>query len=423
MARFTCRLKATALVRPLCRKRRKPLSNSEIEIKYHSGEDGYYVEKKNPIFHAVVKTDGNPENPKVEEWLKFIAARVPGNIFRSWQAFGRAVADRNNIGSEAALIIFYNPEKKIWGAYPPKQDLSSVHVDYSGVTEAAEKFRAENGKEWMIAGTLHTHPGGAEPSFTDEKDEEGMDGIHFIVPDFGKPVERGVTCHITCSKTRFEVSKIERVINWDVKETEVFPEKWFGQLVVSEGGRRYGRGWNRGYGYYSGYTFNRSEDDATTWTGKVNGKDVDLLDNLLEAPELPKVLKMIGFSKKERKLLIAQHEDVLSDVLFAFDYARDALSEINDTRDPVTSQERSHFLQKSATATEACLDALARIANRFLGKKVDALVEYMDSKKEDEDDEDEDDGKEDVPRAESDGKIDRISQQGSEFNKGECCGD
>ena len=340
----------------------------EPEIKFICTEDGHAVQKKNGLIHATVPIDKYPEGEKVESELTFVGKKIQGPMFRSWQAFAREVAKRNNGNAEAALTLFYNPVEKKWNAYPPKQDLSAAHVDYSGMTEVVMKFREKHGKDWMVAGTFHSHPDSAFASFTDEKDEEKMDGVHLIIPRFGHGGENGICCHITCSKERFVVKSMAFMLDFSTKGEEKYPEEWLEQIKFGRKGITH-YGGHQGGGSYPAWTHASRKDSHTV---NVNGKDVNLLGKRFDAIELNPLLKAIGYSKKERKFLMRYEED-LDDINKIFDHAREAVVFAAEIRGTVSGNEHDQIIEKSGRAAEAVLDCIAATCNRIL--KYDAAPE------------------------------------------------
>ncbi len=276
-----------------------------------NGEDGYYLKKENAIFKATVKVDRNPDADPVKESLLFIAKKIPGNVFRTWQKFADEVARRapGNWGSEAALLLFYHPEKKEWAAYPPEQKLSSAFVDFSGVTDAMKAFRDTNGKEWLLAGTFHSHPGGSSsPSGTDIKDEKDLDGIHIIVPNFGRDEAKNITIHACASRARFQFKKAHHVIDFAAEGPEEFPDVWFSQL------KKEGPDHNKraSITYYGGRDF----DFGQTFVGWSNVKDVR------------KVLKKLDLKKKDIEYLVDNYEGLYEPMVEALDKIRSAYEDL-----------------------------------------------------------------------------------------------
>lgn len=358
----------------------------ECKIEFLQGEDGYYKKITNPLFEAVVKTEKNPDMLPVDESLTYHAKKIPGPVFRSWQAFCREVAQRNKGYSEAGLILAYHPGKKEWDAFPPKQDLSSVHVDFSGVTEAIQKFREKFGKEWLIAGTLHSHPGSAFPSSIDEGDEENMDGVHIIVPDFGKGGEKGINAHIVASKERFVVKHVPGfLVDFSIEGEKKYPDDWINQckfdtgarkktLYSGEGyygGRRY-PGYVDGYGYQTGNEFVYKGEGAKTFKLTVENREMNVLAEQFENVEAKTLLKKLGFSKAQRKYLIKNFEDDLSDIMSAFDAARECLKYVKGLRGEVVKSERERIIDEAGKAVERSLEAFYFISNRIIQQASDA---------------------------------------------------
>jgi proteasome lid subunit RPN8/RPN11 len=288
---------------------------NKMEMIY--GEDGYYLRKENSLFKAVVKVDKNPEADPVKESLLFVAAKIPGNVFRTWQKFANEVARRapGTWGSEAALLLFYHPEKKEWAAYPPEQKLSSAFVDFSGVTDAMKAFRDMNGKEWLLAGTFHSHPGGSSsPSGTDIKDEKDLDGIHIIVPNFGRDGNKNITIHACASRARFEFKKAGHVIDFAADGPEDFPDVWFSQLKKE--GPDHGKK-PATVTYYGGREWEWGKDFGREFVGWSNIKDVR------------KTLKKMDLKKKDIEYLVDNYEGLFDPMVEALDKIREAYGDLD----------------------------------------------------------------------------------------------
>lgn len=363
---------------------------TECKIEFLQGEDGYYKKVTNALFEAVVKAEKNPEMSSIDESLTYHAKKIPGPVFRSWLTFCREVAARNKGNSEAGLMLMYHPEKKEWDAFPPKQDLSSVNVDFSGVTDAAMKFREVNGKEWLIAGTLHSHPGGASPSTTDEEDEKKMDGIHLIVPDFGKGGEKGIHAHIVASKSRFYVKHVPGfLVDFTISGESKYPEEWINQCkfdTVGVGRRKerplgesFRGGPYAGYGYdgYGGGFNTGSEsshkgEGAKTFKITVDNREMNILSEVFESIESKVLLKKLGFSKAQRKFLTKNFEDDMSDLVAIFDAARDTLKYVKGIRGNVSKHEWGTIVDNAGTAVERALEAFHSISGRIIQQASDA---------------------------------------------------
>lgn len=367
--------------------------STECKMEFLQGEDGYYKKVTNALFEAVVRCEKNPEMPTVEESLTYHAKKIPGPVFRSWQAFCREVAAKNNGHSEAGLILMYHPEKKEWDAIPPKQDLSSVFVDFSGVTDAIVKFREKNGKEWLMAGTLHSHPGSAHPSTTDEEDEKKMDGVHIVIPDFGKEGEKGIFAHIVASKIRFVVKHVPGfLVDFSVQGVQKYPDDWISQCKFDsgagrksyQGGRNHGR-YPGGYGYGDGYggygdSYGASYGNDLVYKGEgpktfkltVDKVQMNVLAEQFDAIEPKTLLKKLGFSKAQRKFLMGGFEDDLKEMVDVFLAIRDGLKDTKEIKGTVSKTEHESIVDNWGTAAEKILETISSISHRILSQAKDA---------------------------------------------------
>ena len=350
----------------------------ECKLDYLIGEDGWYLKKVNPIFEAVVKVGSNPTGDSVDEKLLFHAAKIKGSTFRSWQEFCREVAKRNRGHSEAALMLLYHPGKKVWHAFPPKQDLSSVTVDFSGVSDALNEFRKEHGNEWLLAGTLHSHPGSAHPSGTDVEDEKKMDGVHIVIPDFGSGGEKGIHAHICASGVRFSVQEASGfLVDFSVKGSDPVPEAWYSQCKWDTGtGKRYssggrGHGGYKGYGY-GGYGYSDSYyrtgnefiykgEGSSTFKVTVGKREMNVLAEQFKDIDQKVLLKKLGFPKSQRKFLCSKFETELSEMITTFEHAREALEYVKDIRGEVSKTERETVIDRIGETVEITLEMILNL--------------------------------------------------------------
>jgi hypothetical protein len=349
----------------------------ECKIEMVPGEDGWYKKTVNPLFTSVIKVERNPMADTFDEELKYHAKKIPGPVFRGWLNFCQDVAARVKNGSEAALILFYHPEKKEWGAYPPKQDLTSVFVDFSGVSDAIERFRELNGKEWLMAGTLHSHPRGCNwPSNTDENDEEKLDGVHLIVPDWGRDWEKTVA-HITSTRVRFSVKKVSGLlIDFSIPGEDPYPQEWMSQCKMEGQGS-----WKKRQDYYSGGDYGRSFGPSSTGTGNefhykgegpktfrmtVGGKEMNVLHSQFDTIETKTLLKRLGFSKKQRNWLVNTFTDDMNDLSSLFDDTRRVLEYVKGIRGDVSKAERETIIDRAGAACEKALEVIQDMGKRIL---------------------------------------------------------
>lgn len=368
---------------------------------FMNGEDGYYLKKRNALFEAVVKVSKNPEAPEIKESLTYHARKIPGPRFRSWLSFTKDVAAKNSGGSEAGLILLYNTATKEWQAMPPKQDLNMAHVDFGGVTEALIAFREKHGKNWVVGGTLHSHPGGAFASSTDEEDEKKMDGVHIIVPDFGKH-ESGIVAHVTASGSRFVVRKIDMLIDLKAEGVEEYPkDEWLKQVTFGNGNRyhrqdhdysgRYGDyyGGHYGRGYHWSDSWDKENIDAilSVTTTDINGKEskdkkINVLSKNFDSLENLKALKVLGFSKKQRKFVNGKYEEDIRDMTIVFDYVRDVIKYITDVRGTLIISEKEAAVEKCLLALDGVMDCIKCFTERRI-KNAGDMPEEVEADTED----------------------------------------
>lgn len=348
----------------------KVVPKPQMSMEFLTGDDGYYVKKRNPLFEAVVRTGKNPEAPEIKESLTYHARKIPGPRFRSWLAFFRDVAKENHGSSEGGLMLLYQPVTKEWQAFPPKQNLNSAHVDFGAVTETLLKFRERFGKEWILAGTAHSHPGEAFASSTDEDDEKKMDGVHIIVPDFGRR-DTGFVAHVCASTSRFVVKKIEMLIDIKAEGCEEYPkEEWLKQIKFGNGERYHrgteyvGLGGYGEYGRYGNYYGYGGSWVARDYTLDVEGKKINLVSKKYESLDVKHALKLLGFEKNERAFIMKTFTEDVTEMTIVFDYLRDAVKYVATVRGSLVESEKDDLVEKCKLALGAVFDLMKGFSER-----------------------------------------------------------
>jgi len=244
-----------------------------------------------------------------------------------------------------------------------------------------------------MAGTLHSHPKGCNwPSSTDEGDEEKLDGVHLIVPDWGREIDKTVA-HITSTGVRFVVKKPgATLIDLSIPGIEVYPAEWMSQCKMEGQGS-----WKKREAYYAGGDYGRSSGPSSTGTGNelfykgegpktfrltIDGKEMNVLHSKFEAMETKTLLKQLGFTKKRRNWLMNQFGEDMNELSDLFDETRRVLQYVKEIRGTISKAEHEEIVDKAGTACEKSLEVIQSLAKRILDQASGAPKEGEEPKEE-----------------------------------------
>jgi hypothetical protein len=114
-----------------------------------------------------------------EEYCRLTCGRIPRVLHRAMLSFFKCAHDV--YGGEAALVLLYHPERKIFRWHCPKQTVD-LYQTRSGWTasdfiEYRNPLTLPDG--YVNFGDAHLHAGPPTPSLVDVRDDQ--DGLHIIV--------------------------------------------------------------------------------------------------------------------------------------------------------------------------------------------------------------------------------------------------
>jgi proteasome lid subunit RPN8/RPN11 len=181
---------------------------------------GFMLFSSSELFTSLTETKTVPQLSSVDASLEFVLEKIPSIDCARINRFFQLVYDKYH--SEAVVLLYYDPEKKEWMIYCPKQEVTSGTVSYDNPSPVDIEPR------FMRMGSWHSHAGmSAFHSGVDRDDEIfNGNGLHLTSGDFNstpkvitddKPflVEPEVVASIVVGDTRFTVDPI------DVLEAEV----------------------------------------------------------------------------------------------------------------------------------------------------------------------------------------------------------
>ena len=197
------------------------------------GSNGTFKTNSSPIFDVVQPTKDTFQRFGFKEITPTaeLTKKVPWDVFWQGPAWLKKQWDSRK-NQEYIILLFYNPESEEYFWYPPRQDGSAAHLDYSVSDDEDVRKFIEQG--CMLAGTMHNHfgnRGSAFQSSTDSHDEakSGATGIHWTMG------------YMDC-KNLFEAEFHIRIVSGDFSKTILMqdcvedppglelPEEWDNKL-------------------------------------------------------------------------------------------------------------------------------------------------------------------------------------------------
>lgn len=205
-----------------------------VPLWYEVASNGVFMHRTNALFESCTPSKGEAAVglQKQETYCTWRAEPLPAELLEYVVAFFRRVNDL--VGSEAIVVLFYNPETKQYLVDAPLQFVkctaswtagsnkrfkgSDLHVDYINDCERPEGF--------IRAGTIHSHCDvSAHFSHTDHGDEVSQDGLHGVMGHIDDDVI-DINFQIVAGGERFTIPQ-ERVIEeFDHHPDVEVPEAW-----------------------------------------------------------------------------------------------------------------------------------------------------------------------------------------------------
>ena len=143
---------------------------------YVYADEGMFLHRRNVLGRGLVKHSKRPAKlQKVGNWrgsFMYDAEPLTANIYAQAVAFFRRNWETHKTESE--VIITQHRETKAFKLYVPTQ-----RVSHGGVYSIYDPKTID--RAYLVVGTIHSHPGSAFHSSTDESDARDMDGMHLTV--------------------------------------------------------------------------------------------------------------------------------------------------------------------------------------------------------------------------------------------------
>jgi len=188
---------------------------------YVVASNGVFVHKEVELASLLVKSNKPiPGLDEIKSAVRLKVPKIPLDIFHKTLYFFRRVYDKYS--SEAAIILYYDPDTRQYAIYCPEQDVSGGSVNYDrddnldNPERIAElrKFRGDdanwgNSRGFRKVGTIHSHCNfSAFHSGTDIHDEIYFDGVHITIGHVNSN-DVSITSSLVNNSNRFEIDPIQ----------------------------------------------------------------------------------------------------------------------------------------------------------------------------------------------------------------------
>ena len=151
--------------------------------------NGTFLHKDTGLIESIVPVPGAAGLAYLESDCRLRMSKIPALVAARALTFFRKVFA--SYRSEAEVMLLYSEAERKYDLFCPNQTVTGGHVDYK-LGDEMQKVMQELGKEWKIAGTIHSHCDfSAFHSATDTDDENNQDGIHIT---FGHVVSKNFSC-------------------------------------------------------------------------------------------------------------------------------------------------------------------------------------------------------------------------------------
>ncbi len=241
-------------------KDKQPVQWPTDNICYCVGSNGIFKRVSNDFYEVISKLEGIPKLASIDANVRLKIRKLPYTFVEEAAAFFSAVYSKHK--AEAVVLLYSHP-KYGWYMDAPKQEVVGLHVDYDPTTLPTEirAFHCEYPPEqeggqstWDIImdekeltkdkeeglnptvtefayqrfGTIHSHASAsAFHSGTDDKDEEGFDGLHITIGNVD------VTGHSYSARWQL-AGKFYKCTMQDAVEdppTHFFDERWLQRVT------------------------------------------------------------------------------------------------------------------------------------------------------------------------------------------------
>jgi len=250
------------------------------DIYYCLASNGIFKRIKNPYYSAIVNVDGVGHLAELKESAEIFAARIPETLFRRIEAFFADVYETHK--SEAAVVLFYNPEVMQWDVSVPVQEVQGASVKYDiGSVDPPVGFSSHH-----RFGSIHSHAAmSAFFSATDDHDEMCFDGPHVVIGCFDKLIRTYATRWMLAGQT-FKATLEDIVEGVELPKAD---PTWAAR-VKKPAPTFVGKHWSHENGIYSpsGYAGHGVFGKSGSAGGAVENSGPKL--DIMPKPEVPKLL-------------------------------------------------------------------------------------------------------------------------------------
>jgi hypothetical protein len=156
-----------------------PLAEGETS-RYVLADNGLFLERRASMFHASVRVNQHRLNlTRHEEFCQLTCGTIPRVMHRAMLGFFRS-AHRLH-GGEAALVLLFHPERKVFRWHCPVQIIDIFQTPSGWQAgdwiEFYHPLTLPDG--FLHFGDAHLHVGSPEPSSIDVRDDQ--DGLRIVV--------------------------------------------------------------------------------------------------------------------------------------------------------------------------------------------------------------------------------------------------
>jgi hypothetical protein len=221
--------------------------------------NGLFLERRTSMFTTCARVlERNLGLDDHAESCRLHSPRLPRVMHRSMLAFFRAAHARH--GGEAALVLLYHWERRVYRWFCPEQTVETFYSPYRQSWVAGDTIRFEHPLSlpdgFVHFGDAHLHPGSPTPSALDVLDDQ--DGLHIIVGDLQTGPRYNV--EFVVDRRRFGIEPAAFFADVDCAPFSWVPRSWMKQLRIKRlgesgesGGHREPARNDRGAGGYLGH--------------------------------------------------------------------------------------------------------------------------------------------------------------------------
>ena len=188
---------------------------------YVDADEGHFLHRKNVLGRGLIRPKKNkpPRLQKVGNYhgaFEYLAEPLPAHITAQAISFFRRIKTTHN--TEAEVIITKHEATGEFRLFVPWQRVSGggVHSIYNP---------SHISRGWLVVGTMHSHPGSAFHSSTDEGDAREMDGMHLTVGFLDRP-QPEVAAMVALGGTFFHFKDPQDVADLTNLDAATAPEWW-----------------------------------------------------------------------------------------------------------------------------------------------------------------------------------------------------